>query len=119
MKNRIIDVLGTKYVIIVGNRKDFDNLKELDGYCDLTEKTIVIDDFKDTEGLQMENVQVAQDKVLRHEVIHAFLYESGISSATDFTEEQLVEWMAIQMPKIAVELNKLGILPNDYIGEDK
>ena len=46
-----------------------------------------------------------QKKVLRHEIVHAFLYESGLwqnayGSKCWAKNEEMIDWMAIQIPKI-------------------
>ena len=52
--------------------------------------------------------------VLRHEIIHAFLNESGLKDNFEHTshaghEETMVDWIAIQFPKIATVYKELGI----------
>lgn len=42
---------------------------------------------------------------MRHEVIHAFLCESGMRQWAE--DEQLVDWMAAQFPKIQKVFQKL------------
>ena len=38
---------------------------------------------------------------MRHEIIHAFLCESGLAENSDWaTNEELVDWIAIQAPKL-------------------
>ena len=68
-----IDVLGTKYRII--KKKMYD--KGCDGYCDYTSKKIVI--RKDNYN-NVGNFDCLMKKQLRHEIIHAFLSESGLQS---------------------------------------
>ena len=48
--------------------------------------------------------------MIRHEIIHAFLYESGMKECSSATQswvenEEMVDWFAIQIPKI-VKKNK-------------
>ena len=39
--------------------------------------------------------------VIRHEINHAFMYESGLDIHSDWgRNEQLIDWLAIQIPKI-------------------
>ena len=52
-------------------------------------------------------------KVLRHEIIHAFLYESGLSCNSQETtawaaNEEMVDWFAIQGPKIVRAWREAG-----------
>ena len=93
-----INVLGTEYEI---EYKELGN-EEFDGYCDHTAKHIVIrsDNIND-----LGNFEWNQKKQLRHEIIHAFLSESGLSSNFEHHtkwghEETMVDWFAIQFPKI-------------------
>ena len=49
--------------------------------------------------------KLRRDEVIRHEVIHAFFAESGLSKYGD--DEVLVDWIAKQMPKINEAVNKI------------
>lgn len=105
-----VDVLGTKYRIEVRKWDDDPFLKEkqLYGYCSEYEKLIVIadsktQDFGDLNDAEREN---ATKCTLRHEILHAFLTESGLSSSSACwnapwaKNEEMVDWIAIQFPKI-------------------
>lgn len=103
-----VDVLGTEYVIKNKKLKDAD----VDGYCDDTSKVIVI--RKDNYN-NVEDFNYLMRKQLRHEIIHAFLSESGLSSnfqhCNNFGhEETMVDWIAIQFPKIYKVYATLNIL---------
>ena len=40
-------------------------------------------------------------KVARHEIIHAFLYESGLSHNSEWANnEEMIDWIAIQFSKM-------------------
>lgn len=94
-----VNVLGTEYTVKLDvARRDDKYLEELDGYTDETSRTIVVSDCKSTN---YDNPQEYKDRVLLHEVIHSFLNESGLPKGTcDWHCEEMVEWMAMQMPKI-------------------
>ena len=55
-------------------------------------------------------------QMLRHELIHAFLFESGLNTNTFTVEEpwsineELVDWVAIQFPKMYNIFKELGCL---------
>ena len=91
-----IDVLGTKYTIL------FMPLEECDGYCDKTTHKIVVA----TKGsdVNLGDFDVYQKKVLRHEIIHAFLFESGLHENWEHNQfghdETYVDWIAAQFPKL-------------------
>lgn len=101
---RTIDVLGTKIHVQFREEKQDKSLEECDGYFDASENLIVVKIPKQ-DGMSLGNLENYQKKVLRHEITHAFLYESGMdhcSSCADSwaTNEEMVDWFAIQSPKI-------------------
>ena len=54
-------------------------------------------------------------KQLRHEIIHAFLAESGLQANFEHYkqfghEETIVDWFAIQFPKIMKTFEEIGAL---------
>lgn len=95
----IADVLGTAYSIEYSNKVDDTNLENMDGYCDTTCKRIVIDTFKDFPGSK-QNLEDYEKQVIRHELIHAFLFESGLDNSSWAKDEEIVDWIAIQFPKM-------------------
>lgn len=101
---RAINVLGTDIKIVFREEKQDPQLEELGGYFDSSENLIVVK-IPEKDKNSLGNLENWQKKVLRHEIIHAFLYESGLdwsASPSDCwaTNEEMVDWMAIQMPKI-------------------
>lgn len=106
------NILGTEYKIILGNKENFSALSEMDGYTDSSIKQIVVDDCKDVENTvgAKKNMKEFVDKVLRHEIIHAFLYESGLAENSSWaTEEEMIDFFAIQFPKIQKVFKELNI----------
>ena len=95
-----VNVLGTIYTIERRAEKDDKKLEGLGGYTNVYKQLIVIrNDWneKPDEKLLKE--------VLRHEIIHAFTYESGLwdnSNKVDVwaTNEEMIDWIAIQGLKI-------------------
>ena len=87
-----IDVLGTKYKLIIMYEQDA-YMKEngYAAYTDFDEKTIK---FIKQETCEQTKV------VLRHEILHAFMYESGIAHGMQFHTEECVDWLAMQVPKL-------------------
>ena len=92
-----INVLGTEYTIKLTNEKKDPELKNLNGYCLSLAKQIVIDDKpNDTTSDSITK------RTIRHELLHAFFYESGLDNEAPWSahEEELVDWFALQLPKI-------------------
>lgn len=97
-----IDVLGTKYTIQVLPVEKDGMLNTCDGYCDKTTKRIVVRAKDDTS--ELGNHDVYLKKVKRHEIIHAFLFESGLHENFKHEEwghdETMIDWVAVQFPKL-------------------
>ena len=111
--NKTVNILGTEYQIIVQSEEENPKLKDCNGLCEQYSKKIILSDFKGVENdpMTVENFQAFKDKVLRHEIIHAFFGESGLRSQSAYAEnEELVDWLAIQTPKIFKVFKELNIL---------
>ena len=97
-----IDVLGTKYDISIMTEQQDDSLKDCDGYCDKTVKKIVV--AAKRADYSIGDYGRYMRKVMRHEIIHAFLFESGLQENRKHEEwgqdETTVDWFAVQFPKL-------------------
>lgn len=100
MTNGKINVLGTEYTVTVRTEADDRVLRDnADGYCDKTTKSIVLLDLNEGNST-LGDKEAYMKKVLRHEITHAFLIESGLAECTNWDCEQTVDWFAYQGPKI-------------------
>ena len=102
MNDRKINILGSEWTIKEQSETENELLKNCDGYCDWTTKEIVIE--REFNGM-LSGMQRYINKVTRHEIIHAFLYESGLSECSGESEawatnEEMVDWFARQGSKI-------------------
>ena len=96
-----IQILGTEYEISEENKKTSKTLDECDGYCDNTSKVIVV--LSSDSETDLDNFEEYRKKVKRHEIIHAFLFESGLHGnwAHDIGhDETYVDWIAAQFLKL-------------------
>lgn len=108
MQERKILVLGTEYTVKVVKESEDPILKEFNGYCDYSSKLIIVKDYGDTKDLLApDNPVVPANSTLRHEIIHAFFYESGLEEY--FRDERVTEWLAIQFPKMAKLFSEIEI----------
>lgn len=110
-----INILGTDYTIEYKTDNQDDILKDSNGYCDITSKRIVIlAEKRETDDI--DNFKYLQDKTIRHELIHAFIFESGLFNNTYNTNggwaknEEMVDWFAIQAPKLFKTFKELDII---------
>ena len=109
----ITSILGTEYKILELSEDEDDTLKEreLNGYFDGTTKRIVLRTDYDVRPGAVGDIIGLKRKVLRHELIHAYLYESGLSYQCYWAEnEEMVDWFAIQIPKLTDLFEKLNIM---------
>ena len=110
MENIKLTILGTEYDVTFNTCDKDNNLVECNGYCDVTTKKIVIHDISacatDCDMTCEEIVEIMKTS-LRHEIIHAMLYESGLHVNSGLVlengwamNEEMVDWIAIQAPKL-------------------
>lgn len=98
-----VSILGTEYAIEYRSSKEDKILEDSDGYTDLYSKLIVV--VNDENG-NIKDYNAYRKKVLRHEIVHAFLYESGLAHNSIQVEsawamnEEMVDFFAIQGEKI-------------------
>lgn len=112
-----VTIMGTKYTIRIGVPPHKDTgLVNRFGYSNPVERTIVIADLDFIEGWRDESAKAKQkilNTTLRHEIIHVFLYESGIFGSSTGVDswamnEEMVDWIALQFPKILKVYQQLG-----------
>ena len=99
-----LNILGTDYELSIRLGKDDPKLQEYnDGYTDFTTKEMVVEDttpVRDDPGMKGD-LALYEKQVMRHEIVHAFLFESGLDAGAKWAmNEEIIDWFAIQMPKI-------------------
>ena len=103
MDDKMVQILGTLYAV----RFDVPEEKMpegADGCMDQSTHIIKIDKIEASRE-SLQNLDSYKKKVLRHEIVHAFLYESGLwNNSGDIRSwgqsEEIADWIAIQSPKI-------------------
>lgn len=106
-----VNVLDTEYRIRVKKYTEDKAFarRSIDGYCDSYTKQIVVCDMSTYKGWEHEppaTVRAVQKEILRHEIVHAFLTESGLADSSAVYDtgwaknEEMVDWIAKQGPKI-------------------
>ena len=116
-----VNILGTEYTIQIKKYDEDEDFEKrgLCGYCNAYKKIIVIGDlstFKGWENEEKEIIERYQKETARHEITHAFFNESGLQdSALTFEgawakNEEMVDWFAIQSPKIFKAFKEVGCL---------
>lgn len=106
-----VKILGTEYEIIMdAEEKDYPQLKKCDGFTDSSIKKIVVAGFEKDEN-SIDDLKWYTNKVLRHELIHAFAYESGLAENCDWARnEEMTDWIAIQFTKMLEAFIQVGAI---------
>ena len=118
MEDCKISIMGVKYNICFVEKfpEYLDEYNEnSDALCNPYNRTIYVKLNNDKDITEKGKERLLK-KNLRHEIIHAFLFESGLSSNTNccigaWAEyEEMVDWIAIQFPKILKVFKEVGCI---------
>lgn len=101
-----LNILGQEYELLILSEEEFPKLKSMNasGLAELYDKKLIINksNMIPTDS-SLDNLQEYTDKVIRHEIIHAYFHEAGL---VDYCyDEMLVDWLALQIPKIIKTIN--------------
>lgn len=109
-----VNVLGTDYAIIQSNPSQNAYFDDVDGFCDFTSHEVVYHPYPHDgtqPGWEYSDPCAANKRILRHELVHAFLYESGLAEDSGWAmNESVVDWIARQFPKMLEAFQKAGAL---------
>ena len=116
-----VSCLGTAYTIrrVDAGQDAYMDKNGFAGYCDSVTREIVILNLRSLEAYKgdPEKRLAAQEKeTLRHEIVHAFLNESGLQESSLKYEggwahnEEMVDWIARQEPKLHAAFEAAGAL---------
>ena len=103
MNTKTVNVLGTDYSVILANEQEEPKLCNMDGFCDDSAKEIYVDDMSKASKSpdSKKDLKAYRNKVMRHELTHAMLSESGLQSESACAmNEEIVDLIAIQGPKL-------------------
>lgn len=100
-----VNILGTEWTV-----KVVDELSnpDIDGLCCNYNKTIYLINPNNYGAYNSEEEYVRFKLIIRHEIIHAFVYESGIDNI-EAGDEQTTDWLAYQFDKIKKVFEMLEI----------
>lgn len=109
MKDFKIEILGEVYKVCFRDATD-PRLETADGYCDWTTNEIVVRQDWADDVSNLKDLNVYKIKVIKHELIHAFLMESGLGENSWGTNEEIVDWIARQFDKIVNAFDRIEAL---------
>lgn len=108
MLDTSVDILGTKYRVFSATESEDGRMNGLNGYTDWTVKKICIE--KEWHG-DIGDMKAYINQVIRHEVVHAFMFESGFGDCfkheSEGQEETVVDWIAYMLYKIATAVQTI------------
>ena len=113
MQDKKVNILGSEYTIKYD--VPYEQMPEgSDGIMDYSIKTIKIAELVQEKD-SVRDLQLYMKQVVRHEIIHAFLYESGLWSNSNSSDcwalnEEMVDWFAKQFPKLAAAFREVDAL---------
>lgn len=116
MEQQKINILGSEWTVVRTNRAEEKRLEDKDGFCDFSVRLICINWYQvDNEDLDQQwDIDVHNRNVLRHEIVHAFLFESGLGENwkhdTFGHDETMVDWIAMQGPKLYKAWKEAGAI---------
>ena len=108
-----VSILGTPYTFRMKQVGEDRRLEGSLGCCDATSKEILIIDSVENPPADWETVK---KRVARHEIIHAYLFESGLGADAIYHvdgqehPEMIVDWFARQAPRIFETFQFAGVL---------
>jgi len=105
-----MNILGTEYKF--NDDVDPNNPKFAggSGYIELYSKEINIKKIA-IEPRTYNKLRFFKEAVIRHEIIHAYFHESGMSDYCE--DEKLVEWIAIMSPKMVKTMTDEDVLNDE------
>lgn len=115
-ENTTVEILGSTWKIVY--RDEDQAFEDCKGYNTFPTKTIVIrKPYEPEEPLDysIEEQEIEIKNTLRHELLHAFLSESGLDSSSSKSKcwalnEEMIDWFAIQSPKIFSVYRELKLI---------
>lgn len=108
-----VNVLGSEWAVIDSKPSRHPMLKNCDGYCDHSVRQIIIDSplRAGRDDVDILAPEVSDKRIRRHELIHAFLFESGLADDSGWAvNEAMVDYFARQFPKMLKASQEAGAI---------
>lgn len=111
-----VDILGSEWTIKYLDEDP--RFEHAEGFTNEALREITIENVKasdDPLDFDIPSQYVNQKRVLRHEIIHAYLYESGLGESSNPCEawavnEEMVDWFARSLPKMTATFKELNCI---------
>lgn len=111
VSNRVVHIMGEMWVVKFLTEEEDPRLSDRLGLCDTSCREIVI--AKELSG-DSKNLTAIHKKIVRHEIIHAFLFECGLDHGSHSpvawgVDEEITDWFALNGGKIYLVWKELGV----------
>ena len=112
---KTVSIFGTDYKILFVQENDKRLVsRNADAITDESVKELVIAYFEPDDG-SLKDLDTYQKKLIRHEIVHAFLFESGLAECSVYVNgwaqnDEMVDWIARQHIKMHDVFTKAGAL---------
>jgi len=113
-----INILGQEYEVLAKKESEYPKLLSANasGLAELYSKQLILNKDSMVEDSETyNNLAEYTDKVLRHEIVHAYFHEAGLS--TYCQDEVLVEWIAQQLPKMMGTVHDARVMFKNGVSE--
>jgi hypothetical protein len=111
---KTVSVLGSEWVILQRTPAEDKYLERVFGYADHTSNEIVYYPMPHDGIPECElcaNLDAMNKRVIRHELVHAFFFESGLANDSEWAmNEAMVDWIARQFPKMLKAFQEAGAI---------
>lgn len=115
-RSKRVNILGVNYTVrYVGPENKIITRKGAVGYTNPRLRVILVLDTRQSDAYTyLVDHLASATETMRHEVIHAFLDQSGLGGNSMPTDawacnEEMVDWFAIQWPKIQLVIDNLSV----------
>lgn len=93
-----LNVCGVRWEVIVATPEDRPLLKSCLGYADRSSKRIYIKDLRrEPDERDMERLDLIMAETIRHELVHAWLFECGMMDEREFDHERIADWLQMKI----------------------
>ena len=112
MSKQTLNIMGHKWTYESTDKDPAFTNRNADGYADWTARKIVVQ-YPMTGDLG--DLNAYRKKVVRHEIVHAYLFECGLAESSNETDawaknEEMIDWFAFMGPRIAKTWEEAGAI---------
>ncbi len=94
-------IFGEEWTVLLSDVDQHPILGEVSGYTDWTVKQIIIKDARKYQSkMDMDDQRAFMKSTLRHEIVHAALFESGLPDDRSYSHETIASWLEFKIERL-------------------